>query len=166
MEKAVVSYVLVVWYLFATQTGYGVGDMSPWHHLLSMVSHAGLWHLAGNLFVVWIIRNRMYLLASLAIAFVATFMPVVGLLWPMDGVTMGFSGVIFAVFGVKWGIYCQSFWPGGKAIMREAMWEFCCKAVPFALVGALIPHVNWCLHLYCLLGGFAYGRWRWKCFLR
>jgi len=166
IEKAVLTAVMAAWYVAGPQTGYGIGDMSPLHHALSMVSHANVWHLAGNLFVLWIMRNRLYLAASVCIAFVMSFLPVAGPVWPIDGVTTGFSGVIFAIWGVKWGVHCQSFWPAGREIMREKLWEFCCKALPFALVGIVIPNVNWCLHLYCLLGGFMYGRWRWEHFLK
>lgn len=166
VEKALLTAVMVAWYAFGWQTGYASGDMSPADHLLSMVSHANVWHLAGNLFVLWIMKCRLYIFASAVIAFVASYLPVVGPIWPMDGVTMGFSGVIFAIWGAKWGVYCQSFWPAGDDIMREKIWEFCYKTVPFALIGMVMPNINWCLHLYCLLGGFAYGRWRWKHFLK
>ena len=169
IEKAVLTAVMVAWYAGMPQTGYenGLTPHGPVaSHILYMISHANVWHLAGNLFVLWIVRNRLYLAASLVIAIVASFLPVFGPIWPLDGVTMGFSGVLFAVFGVKWGIYCQNFWPGGKEIMREAVWEFIVKAVPFAVIGIIIPNMNWCLHLYCLLMGFEYGRWRWKHFLK
>ena len=162
VEKTAVTAVLTLWYLLCPQIGYenSLTPLEPlWAHALYMVSHANVWHLMGNLFVLWIMRNRIYLFASVMIAFAASFLPVYGLFWPLEGVTMGFSGVLFAIFGVKWGAYCQSFEPGGKRMTREAHAEFAVKAMPFALIGIAIPHVNWCLHLYCLLGGFAYGRW-------
>ena len=163
IEKAVLTAVLASWYAFAPQTGYGNhGDLSPVHHALYMLSHAGVWHLAGNLFVVWIMRRRLYLAAAAVIAFAASYLPVISPLWPLDGVTMGFSGVIFAIWGVKWGVYCQSFVPLGYRAYYERVCEFCVKILPFAMAGAVIPHVNWCLHLYCLLIGFGYGRWGWK----
>ena len=169
IEKSVLTAVLTAWFVAGPQVGYdcGLAPKGPLYgHLLYMISHANVWHLLGNVFVLWIIKGRLYLTASAVTAFLASFMPAFGLIWPLEDATMGFSGVIFAIFGVQWGVYCQSFWPGGREIMREALGEFSVKALPFAVLGMVVPHVNWCLHLYCLLGGFAYGRWRWKHFLR
>jgi len=162
-EKTVLTVILTAWYAFAPQVGYGNhGDASIVHHALYMLSHAGVWHLLGNLFVVWIMRKHLYIAAATVIAFVASFFPVWGPIWPLDGVTMGFSGVIFATWGVKWGVYCHSFLFAGRKYVRDKVCEFCIKALPFALIGAIIPNVNWCLHLYCLLIGYSYGRWRWN----
>jgi membrane associated rhomboid family serine protease len=169
IEKTAVTAVLAAWYFFGPQYGYENGltpKVSLPDHVLYMLSHANVWHLLGNLFVLWIMRNRLYLASSVLIAFAASFLPVFSPVWPLDGVTMGFSGVIFAIFGVKWGVCCQSFRPAGMDAVREKTWEFATKVVPFAIAGIIIPHVNWCLHLYCLLMGFAYGRWRWKHFLK
>jgi len=164
IEKTAVTAVLVLYWLLGVQTGYqnGYADGTPVgtvmeEHVLAMVSHAGAWHLAGNLFVLWLIAGRLHLLPSLAIAFLMSFVPAFGIVWPMSGVTMGFSGVLFAIIGIKWGIYCRSFDPAGTAFVRRAVREFCVKVLPFALIGIFIPQVNWCVHLYCVLTGFAYG---------
>lgn len=168
MEKVAVTLVLVLWWVLGEPVGYGedCGNTAVYltvaEHALAMVSHAGFWHLVGNLFVLWILRWELYLLPAALIALVMSFVPVFGVIWPMDGVTMGFSGVLFAIVGIKWGLYCQSFAPAGTYFVRAAFSEFCYKILPFALIGVLIPHVNWCLHLYCLLTGFAYGAWRWR----
>lgn len=168
MNKVAVTLVLVLWWVLGEPVGYreDCGSAAVYwtvaEHALAMVSHAGFWHLAGNLFVLWILRGRLYLLPSLMTALAMSFVPVFGIIWPMDGVTMGFSGVLFAVIGIKWGVYCQSFAPAGAYFVRTAIAEFCLKALPFALAGAVLPHVNWCLHLYCLLAGFVYGAWRWR----
>lgn len=157
IEKSVVTAVMVLWWLVMPVMGYGSdGDSGSVAgmiaaHAAYMVSHANVWHLGGNLFVLWLWRGRLCLLPSLVIAFVCSFLPAVGF-WKM-GMTVGFSGVLFAMAGIRWGDYCR------RAVFRHvAMAEFVIRVVPLALVGAVIPHVNWCLHAYCLVSGFALGR--------
>lgn len=164
IEKTVLTAVLTIWWIAGPMIGYGGEDCRDtaiyttiMGHTLYWLSHANVWHLAGNVFVLWLIRYRLYLLPSVVIAVVCSWIPAFGL-WPM-GMTVGFSGVIFAVFGIKWGVYCRSFAEAGWLFERGAIEEFCMKALPFALIGIVIPHVNWCLHLYCILAGFCYGRW-------
>lgn len=164
IEKLAVTAVLVLCWILMPVTGYDDGDSHGLGvgrvfvgHVLYMLSHANVWHLAGNLFVLWLLRQRLYLLPSVAIAFLCSWIPAIGL-WPLE-MTVGFSGVIFAVFGIKWGVYCRSFAEAGRLFERAAVEEFCMKALPFALIGIIIPHVNWCLHLYCILAGFLYGRY-------
>lgn len=163
IEKMTVAVVAVAWFALMPQAGYhnnvdGTAEVPL--HIAYMVSHANAWHLAGNLFVLWLLKPRLHLLPSLVIAFVMSFLPVFGPIWPLDGVTMGFSGVIFAILGIKWGMYCGSFVPAGRWYVMEAGKEFAMKILPFALLGLLLPHFNWCLHTYCLLAGFVYGRYR------
>lgn len=160
IEKCVVSYVLVACYALLPAIGYENGDterLLP--HVAYMFCHASVWHLAGNLFVIWIMRGRMHLLPSLLIGFMASFIPSWSI-WGELGVTMGFSGVIFAIWGIKWGEYCRYASSMGEIFGRSALHEFTMKALPFAVIGILIPHINWCIHLYCMLAGFTYGRVR------
>lgn len=159
IEKITISLVLTIWWIFLPMVGYDANDFrnaDVLEHLGYMVSHANVWHLLGNLFVLWIFRNKLYLLSSLVIGFLFSFLPSTGL-WPM-GLTVGFSGVLFAIAGIKWGVYCKNLVDAGRWFEREALLEFARKALPFALIGIIIPHINWCLHLYCLLAGFVYGR--------
>lgn len=158
IEKCVVSYLLTLCFIFAPAVGYTNGDMENGEdHLLYIVSHANVWHLAGNLLCLWLMRRRLYLYSSLMIAFLASYIPAFSIYGDM-GVTIGFSGVLFAIVGTKWGIYIGE-WKrlGAYPMVRKYMRHFLIKILPFALVGILIPHVNWCLHTYCLLAGFAYG---------
>lgn len=158
IKKYTVMTVLVLWYILMPQTGYESGlDGNALEHVMSIMSHANIWHLAANLFALWLVRNRMYLLPSLAIGFIMSFFPVWGI-WPI-GMTMGFSGVLFAVFGIKWGIYCQDCAEQSDLRGDEALIDFILKVLPFAVCGILIPHINWCIHTYCLLAGFVYGRY-------
>ena len=146
-------------------------------HALYMISHAGFWHLAGNLFVLWLIRGKLYLWRALALAFVCSFAPGIGSLWEIFRgenvpLTVGFSGVLFAIFGIKWGFWCVGQHKGkisrrGRvldeqrtAVSPERVKKFFVRVVPFSLIGILVPHLNWTIHLYCLIGGFVVGMLR------
>lgn len=159
-EKCVVSYILVVSFVFLPAIGYSNWEIdNPLPHVAYMFCHANVWHLAGNLFVLWILRGRLHLIAAMMIAYLFSLLPSWSI-WGEVGVTMGFSGVLFAICGIKWGIYCYYASSMGRIFGRTALHEFMIKALPFALIGIVIPHLNWCIHLYCMLAGFVYGRCR------
>ena len=152
--KTVLTAVMVAWWALGEPVGYGsCDDVTAYStvidHAVYMVSHANVWHLAGNLFVLWLIRGKLYMIPAVVIAFACSFLPSWSLYGGI-GVTMGFSGVLFAIGGIKWGVYCR-----GSA---SAYWTFVKKVLPFALLGVLVPHLNWCLHTYCLVSGLLYGR--------
>lgn len=155
-EKIAITLVLVAWWIILPVTGYtSADDDDMWPHLAYMLSHVNIWHLAGNLIVLWIMRGRLYVIPSMPIAFIASFMPAFGI-WGDLGMTVGFSGVLFAIGGIKWGVYCTRRY--GRYFSACALDDFMRKALPFALIGILIPHLNWCLHLYALIFGYVYGR--------
>lgn len=161
IEKCVVSYILVVSFVLLPAIGYENGDVeSTLPHIAYIFCHANVWHLAGNLFVLWIMRGRLYLIPSLAIAFLCSFIPGFSIYGDV-GVTLGFSGVLFAIVGTKWGLYIGE-WRHlcATPMVRKYFRHFLMKILPFAVIGIIIPHVNWCLHTYCLLAGFAYGWFR------
>lgn len=159
-EKIVVTALLVASFAFLPAIGYSNGEIeNVLPHAAYMFSHAGVWHLAGNLFVLWILRGKLHLIAAMMIAFIFSYLPSWSI-WGEVGVTVGFSGVLFAICGIKWGIYCYYASSMGKIFGRSALHEFAIKALPFALIGIVIPHLNWCIHLYCMLAGFVYGRCR------
>lgn len=161
--KACVTLVLVLWWWSMPKTGYTPTGGTFWEHLLWPLSHANVWHLAGNLWVLWLIKGgRLSLAEAYVMAVACSFLPVVPGLWelmpgadaPGTVATCGFSGVLCGMIGVKWGM-----WIKGCA-SSAAYWTFCKRVLPFVAVGFLIPHVNWSIHLYCLLAGLAYGRWQ------
>ena len=155
--KWVAAAVLVLWWLLGDTVGYGEGDMNVWRHLVFPLSHANVFHLAGNLFAMFcILKGKMRMGVAVAISFLCSFVPVWGL-WEI-GVTVGFSGVLFADLGIRWGEYCCRNTAAYKTKRKEAAyWTFCKRALPFAVAGVLVPHLNWGLHTYCLLAGFVYG---------
>ena len=192
IQKVVITVVLVLWWLFMPIVGcYPIGieggcDQIATHsigdgamgmvasHVAYMVSHANFWHLCGNLFVLWMTPNRLYLLEAVTIAFVTSWLPGVGSIWEVCnnepiGATVGFSGVLFAIFGIKWGVYCVGQHQGrisrrGRvldeqrtAISGQRLKRFCVRVLPFALIGFFVPHLNWTIHLYSLTAGLVTG---------
>ena len=159
-QKWLITLVLVLWWVFMPTVGYSSGDNNIIHHLLYPLSHANIWHLAGNLFILWLLRGeRLRLWQDYAIAVVCSFIPAIpGLLdlistaEPLS--TVGCSGVLFAELGIRWGAWCR------KMQSAEAYLTFCQRLMPFVLVGFLIPHINWSIHLYCVIAGLVYGRCR------
>lgn len=164
IEKCVVTLVLVACWAFLPAVGYTNGDTNGdaaniKFHLLYIVSHANIWHLAGNLLCLWLIRRELYLYSSLVIAFLVSFIPAFSIYGDM-GVTLGFSGVLFAIVGTKWGVYAGERVLFGQTPMDRKNTKRFLRLLLIAIIGILIPHVNWCLHTYCLLGGFGYGWFR------
>lgn len=162
VSKAMVTALLVVCYLAVPAIGYTPAGGTIWEHILWPLSHANVWHLAGNLWVLWWLKGRIYLRESYVIAVLCSFLPAMPGLWDILPIgeatdtmaTCGFSGVLCAMIGVKWGTWIKS----GNSI--EAYGTFCKRVLPFVMLGFLIPHVNWSIHFYCLIAGVAYGRWK------
>ena len=148
IEKVMVTAVLVAWWLLMPLDG---GHLTYW------LCHANVWHLACNVFVLWMLRGpRLYMALAVALAVACSYLPAWNA-WGGTGVTVGFSGVLFAIIGVEWGVACRR---GGVRRRNRAIYRtFVLKAVPLAAVGMVIPHVNGCLHLWCLLTGFAVARY-------
>lgn len=162
-DKCFVTSVLAGCWLAGVQVGYCDDGGTIWEHILYIVSHGSMLHLAGNLFVLWVLRGRLWLWQAVMVAVVMSFVPSLPGVWDAfcpDGkssgtVTMGFSGVLFAIIGAKWGEAVQR----SSGERRAAAWRaFVTKVMPFVLAGAFIPHVNWSLHACCLGGGLLTGR--------
>ncbi len=159
IEKLIMSALLIAWYIWMPQVGY-TDDINSPAHVTYLLCHTNIWHLAGNVFVLWMMPGRLWLLSSLMIAFLCSFIPVPGSVWDgfmFDGQTMGFSGVLFAIAGTQWGYHIRYSYDEKRKTAQKA---FLTKALPWAIVGVLIPHINWSLHLYCMMAGFIYGRCR------
>ncbi len=160
IEKTAITIMLLTWFLLMPNTGY-TDNEDIYKHIVYMASHANAWHLLGNLLVLWLVRNRLFLVEGLVIAFTMSFIPAVGSIWNgfvLNEMTIGFSGVLFAIAGIKWGWIIRY-----TTNMRQRnKWyrDFLTMVLPFAVCGVLLPHINWCLHTYCLLSGFVYGRCR------
>ena len=155
-----VTAILVATFAMLPAVGYRNGQTEQLlPHVAYMFCHANVWHLAGNLFVLWIMRGRLHMIPSVLIAFLLSYLPSCSI-WGEVGTTLGFSGVLFAIAGIKWGIYYRYAEEMGEIFGKEAFVEFMIKALPFAIMGIFIPYVNWCIHFYCMMAGFVYGRCR------
>ena len=162
--KLFVSAVLLMSFVLGFRvdgSGKGIATyITVWEHAARMLIHDNVWHLAGNLLVLWLMRMPLYLMIGMLIGFVCSWLPVLPGVWELLGivettatsVTVGFSGVLFAIIGVKWGKACCD----GIATYVTV----CKKLGPVVVAGAFLPYLNWCLHLYCLLAGLVYGRMR------
>lgn len=159
--KILLTVVAVVLWAAGMQIPAGDAAGTMVSHAGYMVSHANVWHLAGNLFVLWMFRGRLFLIPSLVIAFVASYLPACESVWEAFvpvGATMGLSGVLFAIAGIKWGAACRNaIATHGTTAGKKLLRTFALRVVPFALLGMVVPHVNWCLHSWCLGIGFAAG---------
>lgn len=114
-------------------------DCPWWNHLAYSFCHANLFHLAINMLVLWNVRNRISVVESLAVAVVASFLPMY-----VDGSTMGLSGFLFAAFGIIWG--------------KTGRWKDAfVKAMPFIVCTMIVPNVNGLLHLWCFWLGYLVG---------
>lgn len=115
-----------------------------WWHGAYMFFHANVWHLCGNMLALWLLHKPLHLVEGLFIGFFCSWLPSVGV-----GMTVGFSGVLFGIVGVKWGLWCR-----GQLVAYKKM---AMRMGPLLLLGVLLPGVNWCLHLYCFLAGLICG---------
>lgn len=152
-SRFVVSLVLVGSYFLLPKYGF-TSSLSPLSsHLLYPLSHANIWHLLANVLCLCLLRCPLHIFATYTIAVLCSFLPC-PLFMDMllshtplgepEGVTMGFSGVLFAIVGVAWGKVGRF-----REMLTKNFW--------FLFIPAFIPHINFLIHLYCLLAGYALG---------
>lgn len=146
-QRITTSILLLVLFIFSNGEGY-VGTKDFWPHILYPFFHANIFHLLGNLLALWMMKCKPYLLISLAIAILCSFIPSF-----VTEPTMGFSGVLFAMVGISWGLIGR-------------FKDMCKKCGPILLITLLVPHMNAYIHAYCLLFGYLYGTLRIDDFIR
>lgn len=156
IEKWAVTLLLLVCWVTLPLVGYQQGG---WGHLTYSLCHANVWHLAGNLFVMWVLPSvgwRRMILAYL-IAVLCSYGPFMPTVFDIvtghpdaNNITVGFSGVLFAIIGIRWGAW-------SRKVIGKGWKLFLKRVMPIVLLGAFLPHIDWCLHLYCVLTGLAYG---------
>lgn len=121
-------------------------------NLLYPLSHANIWHLLANILCLFMLRCPLHIFATYTIAVIASFIPSFSLYGFLcsdavaaQEVTYGFSGVLFAIVGISWGKVHRF-----RDMLTKNIW--------FLIIPAFIPHINFLIHLYCLLLGYLYGR--------
>lgn len=126
LPSAVLTAVCLMCFLLPSQ---GIGYGEPWWHCLTYhFHHANIWHLAGNLYALWLLRPRWSTLAvSLAVASCCALLP---LCWGHT-VTVGLSAVLFSVAARVY------------ADRKASLWMF----VAINLLTGLLPQVNLSIHL-------------------
>ena len=140
--KLVVSLLLVGSYFFLPKYD---------SHLLYPFSHANVFHLMANILCLWMLRCKMHLPETYLIAVLCSLLPSFSL---YDGIagggftseepTYGFSGILFAMVGISWGKIHRF-----RDMIQRNKW--------FLVIPAFIPHINFLIHIYCLLLGYLYG---------
>ena len=144
LAKVIVSVVLVVCYIFMPKFGFiDVHELGEcWYvHLLYPFSHANIWHLLANIVCLWMIPCELHLLISFLLAVLCSILPCF-----ISEMTMGFSGVLFAIVGISWGKVHR---------FKDMIW----KNKWFLVIPIFLPHVNAFIHLYCMIFGYLCGRY-------
>ena len=139
--KYYVALFLIFIFILFPQTGYEVNGPLI-NHFTWIFCHANVFHLFGNIVCLLMLKKKLFLIPAFIISVVASFVPV----WSIGGsyATMGFSGVLFAIIGIKYG--------------DVGRLKLCVKnCLPWIVISIFFPHMNWCIHLYCLVIGYLYG---------
>lgn len=139
--KLIVSIVLVGSYFFLPEYGFTFSATPLTNHFLYPLSHANIWHLAGNILCLWMLRCPLHIIATFVCAVLCSFLPCF-----VAEPTMGFSGVLFAMVGITWGKIHR---------FRDMLW----RNKWILIIPAFLPHINFMIHLYCLIVGYLYGRY-------
>lgn len=146
--KHILAVIVTTCYFILPQTGYGE-NTSFATHLLFPLCHGNIFHLCGNMLCLLLIKGPLFLIPATIINFISSYLPIFGFYGPIK-CTMGISGVLFAIVGIKYGKY------GTFKNMSK-------QCLPCTIGMAVLPHINWCIHLYCLFFGYLYG-FIWKRF--
>ena len=151
--KIVVCFILVGSYFLLPKYGFTFnGDL--YNHFIYPFSHANIWHLAANCLCLFMLRCPLHLVATYLIAVICSFLPsfsiydciVQGGIEALSEPTYGYSGILFAMVGISWGRIHRF-----RDMIVRNKW--------ILIIPAFIPHINFLIHIYCLLAGYLYGRY-------
>ena len=144
--RYLISFILVGSYFLLPK--YGFTFQGPiQNHFLYPFSHANIWHLSANILCLWMLKCKPYILATFVCAALCSFLPCPQLpIWGqvVSEPTMGFSGVLFAMVGASWGKIHR---------FKDMIW----RNKWILIIPAFLPHINFMIHLYCLLAGYLFG---------
>lgn len=153
-HRLVVSIFLVGSYFILPKYGFTSFGGSIEGHLLYPLSHANIWHLLANVLCLWMLRCPLHIFITYLIAVLCSFLPsfclidsiMQGGFYSLQQPTYGFSGVLFAMVGISWGKIHRF-----KDMILRNKWVL--------IIPAFIPHINFLIHIYCLMAGYLYGRY-------
>lgn len=140
IEKLSTGLILVGSYFLLPEYGFTF-DCPLLNHFLYPFCHANIWHLLCNILCLLMVKCPTHIFVSFSIAILCSFVPCFA-----SEPTMGFSGVLFAMVGISWGKVHRF-----KDMVRRNKW--------ILFIPAFFPHVNFLIHLYCLMAGYLYGRY-------
>lgn len=139
IHKLVLVIVLALSYFLLPQE-YGFTFHSGLiNHFIYPFLHANIWHLAANVACIFMITSPLRLYVTIPIAILCSFLPCF-----ISEPTVGFSGVLFAIVGISWGVLHR---------FKDMVW----KNKLILIIPVFLPHVNFMIHIYCLLAGYLYG---------
>lgn len=131
----------------------GAADGAPWQLLTNAFSHVEIWHIAGNMIVLWVIGPQLEAvlgrLRFLAVYLISALSGSALVIWAAapDTVTLGASGAIFGLLGA---LLIVSLKVGGD-VRGVATWIGI--SVVFTFVAPFA--ISWQGHLGGLAGGLA-----------
>ena len=136
--RIVITVILLLSYFLLPK--YGFTDIIDSDHFLYPLSHANIWHLSANILCLWMIKTDIHLIPCYIISVICSFIPCF-----VSEPTMGFSGILFAMVGISWGRVHR---------LKDMVW----RNKWYLIIPLFIPHVNAFIHLYCMIGGYLFGR--------
>jgi len=131
----------------------GVADGAYWQVVTSMFTHVAVWHVAFNMFALWVLGPQLELAVGrarfLALYFISGLAGSALVLWagPQYGGTHGASGAIFGLMGA---LLIVAYKVGGD--VRGIMTWI---GINFLITFVFINNISWQGHLGGFLGGLA-----------
>lgn len=135
MQNNILAVLMTVAFVFGFDCPF-VWDVYTTNHLLYIFSHANIFHLLANVFVLVSFRKGVNAFAWLA-AVAASFLPMAHI------PTAGMSALLFAHLGTTWA-------PTKGFVLM------CRKILPLAVVFGLLPGINLLIHIYALFLGYVF----------
>lgn len=139
--KLIITTIMVVSFAFLPKYGFvpfGREGFDLKCTLLFNFCHANIYHLLANILGLWLIKGKLHLPMALTISLTASLLP--EFIIPIYGC----SGTLFAIVGIKYGLY------GNLNYMLKKTWWV-------LLIPLFIPNIAGLFHIYCILLGFMYG---------
>lgn len=157
MPRLLITIILILAF-FHLHVGVNA-ESGVYERIFFAFSHVNIFHLLCNIIALWTIKGRLHILPAFIISFLSTYLP---FLYVGYETTYGFSAVLFATVGIKWGIYFQSQFNIpiiclDVPLLERNIRRFFIYTVTPLIITMFIPNINWCIHIYALIMGLSYG---------